>query len=157
MWFWVFSQSCKPTLSSHWYQKEVSRALLVMIRDRSHHRLSFCHLHWNCFIQNIINVVKWRNYFHCPGIISLSCSLSHTKFQHNNSSCREACNSTSVHKFPLLKSFFGDGFAASQRNEAKNVGLELQMCALNSQDRSICFCFFKIGPTIIEGLSGYLQ
>lgn len=79
---------------------------------------AFCHLHWNGFIQNIINIVKWRNYFHFPGIISLSCSPSPAEFHHSNSSCRATCNSTTVHKFPLLKSFFGDGFAASQRNEA---------------------------------------
>lgn len=62
-----------------------------------------------------------------------------------------------MHKFPLLKSFFGHGFAASRRNETKNVGLELQMRALNSQDDSIYFHVLKIGFTKMEGLTGYLR
>lgn len=155
MWFWVFSQSCEPTLSSHWYQKEAT----TVGHDRgslTSHDV-FCHLHWNCFFQNIINTSKCRNYFNFPGFISLSCSPSCVKSKHSNSSCRGACNSSSVHKFPLLKSFSGDGFAASQRNEAKNVGSELQMCALNSQDDSMYFHLLKIGSTKMEGLTGCLR
>lgn len=53
---------------------------------------------------------------------------------------------------------FGDSFAASRRNEAKNVGLELQMCALNSrQDNSMYFRLLKIGSAMMEGLTGYLR
>lgn len=155
MCFWVFSQSCKSTLSSHWYQREATTVGHDMGSLTSQD--VFCHLHWNHFIQNITHIGKCRNYFHFPGIISLSCSLSHAKLKHSNSSCRAACNSTTVHKFPLLKSFFGDGFAASWRNEAKNVSLELQMCALNNQDDSMYFSLLKIGSTKMEGLTGYLR
>lgn len=49
-------------------------------------------------------------------------------------------------------------FAASRRNEAKSVGLELQMCALNSrQDNSMYFRLLKIGSAMMEGLTGYLR
>lgn len=123
---------------------EVSGTVLIVMWDHLHGRMSSVICNCKSLVQNIINLGKCRNYFHLSGMISLLhfCHVQTSSMATPAAEHRAAALLCTHFPLSLLTSFSGGWFCNCQRIKTKNVGLELQMWALNNlQDDTMHFCW----------------